>query len=100
MVGIVAIEIPPAIRRGLPVPCTAIISNTEIIPVTVPNNPINGQMAMVVFSSSIRADNLLDASEIHASRILCAYQEDVSSLAFHLAMICSRSRGNTPSRYQ
>ena len=51
-------------------PCTAIISNTEIIPVTVPNSPIRGQMAMVVLSSSIRAVKLLDASEIHASRIL------------------------------
>jgi hypothetical protein len=40
IVGIVAIEIPDAIKRALPVPCVAIVSNTEIMPVTVPSKPI------------------------------------------------------------
>ena len=44
MVGMVAIEIPDAIALALPVPVTAIISNTLIIPVTVPSKPISGQI--------------------------------------------------------
>ena len=44
IVGTVAIEIPEAMALALPVPVTAITSNTLIIPVTVPSKPIKGQI--------------------------------------------------------
>ncbi|CSA59989.1 Uncharacterised protein [Vibrio cholerae] len=45
MVGKVASEMPEAINFGSLLPCVAITSNTEIIPVTVPSKPSIGQMA-------------------------------------------------------
>ena len=48
VVGIVARETPAAMERALPVPETAMTSNTEIIPVTVPSRPSNGHSATKV----------------------------------------------------
>ena len=45
IVGSVALDIPPAISLGFPVPVKAITSKTSIIPVTVPSRPSSGQSA-------------------------------------------------------
>ena len=46
IVGSVALAIPEAIARAFPVPVIAMISNTSIIPVTVPSNPSRGHNAI------------------------------------------------------
>ena len=46
IVGNVALAIPEAIALAFPVPVIAMISNTSIIPVTVPSKPNNGHSAI------------------------------------------------------
>ncbi len=48
IVGMVALDTPDAMDRGLPDPAIAMTSNTSTMPVTVPSRPSKGHKATQV----------------------------------------------------
>src|SRR5690606_41800528 len=83
MVGIVALDTPPAMDFASPPPVRAITKKTSIIPVTVPSRPSSGQTTTrdsIIGKVERRSREI---SEIIMLRICLALQELRSDLAFH-----------------